>query len=207
MLRRCVPLALATVVLGGLGACTSDSPVPSPEAERTPIEEFDAVALELSSAPFCERIGTSAVEDTLGEGAQEAHWASGDTVRLAPKVRDVAHENGCQWTGSSRDRAGDSARAWTFVPPVTVKQARALVREARTTKGCTPVPAHRFGRPATGTVCGPKDAREASYQGLFGDVWLTCSLRDGGKQRLDRDELLERTGDWCVAAAEAAADD
>jgi hypothetical protein len=207
VLNRYVVLPLVVALLGAVGACTSDAPGPEPAAEVTPIEEFDAVALALATGPFCDRIDPGAVEAAVGAGAAEAHWSSGDTVRVAPTVRDVVHEDGCQWTGRSGDGAGDTARAWVFVPPVTVKQARTLVREAERSPGCTAVSGHRFGKPATGTVCGPRDAREASYRGLFGDVWLTCAVRDGGKQRLDRAELLQRAGDWCVAAAQAAEDE
>lgn len=207
MPNRSVILSLTAALLGALAACTSDDPAREPVAEPTPIEELDAVALELETGPFCDRVAASAVESAVGAGAAEAHWSSGDTVLVAPKVRDVVHEDGCQWTGTSGDGAGDVARAWLFVPPVTVAQARSLAHEARTAPGCRPVPGHRFGQPATGTVCGPENGREASYRGLFGDVWLTCSVRDGGQQRLESAELLERAGDWCVAVATAAAEE
>lgn len=201
MLHRSVVLPLSVALLGVLGACTPDESGQEPEAAATPIEELDAVALELETGPFCDRVPGSAVEAAVGPEATDAHWSNGDTVRVAPKVHDVVHEDGCQWTGTTGDRTGDVARAWTFVPPVTVKQARALAREAGKAPGCRPVPGHRFGQPATGTVCGPENAREVSYRGLFGDVWLTCSVRDGGQRRVERTELLERAGDWCVAVA------
>ena len=207
MLSRCVALLLAAALAGGLGGCTSDDPAPAPEAEATPLEDLDARALDLSSAPFCERIGASAVEAAVGTDGKAAHWSSGDTVRMTRKVRDVAHENGCQWTGTTGDRAGDRALAWAFVPPVTVARAKTLVRDATRAPGCEPVTPHRFGRPATGTVCTTEGATEASYRGLFGDVWLTCAVTDGGEQRLERKALLERAGDWCVAAATAATSD
>lgn len=203
MLRRTLALPLAVALLGGAGACTSDDPAPAPRVEPVPFRDFDGRSLELSSGPFCDRVDAGAVESAVGSGATAGHWRSGDTIRVTGKERDVAHENGCQWTGSG----GDVARAWTFVPPVTVTQARSLVRDARRAKGCTPVTAHGFGAPATGTVCTTADGREAAYRGLFGDVWLICAVIDGGGERLGRTQLLERAGDWCVAAATAASSD
>lgn len=201
MLRRYVVPSLLAALLGGpLAACTPDQQAPPAEPEPTPIGEFEGTALELSPAPFCERVAAAAVEAAVGGEAREAHYVSGDRVRLAPGVRDIAHENGCAWTG-----AGDTARAWVFVPPVTVAQARSLSRRAAREEGCRRLTGHRFGSPATGTVCRAGDATEASYRGLFGDVWLGCSLTDGGEP-MPRAELLRRAGDWCVAVAGAAAE-
>lgn len=211
MLGRSLPLSFPAALLAGVlvaaVGCTSDDPAPAPTVEATPIRDFEGTALELDPAPFCDRIGATAVEAAVGPDATARHWSSGDPVRMAPGVRDVAHENGCQWTGTTGDRARDVARAWAFVPPVTVRQAGSLVREARKAQGCTPVTAHAFGRPATGTVCTSKGARVASYQGLFGDVWLTCTVTDRGRQPQGRTMLLQRAGDWCVAVAGAAVPD
>ena len=43
----------------------------------------------------------------------------------------------------------------------------------------------------------------SSYQGLFGDAWLTCEL-SVTDTTADPSELSDRAGRWCVGVAEAA---
>jgi hypothetical protein len=45
---------------------------------------------------------------------------------------------------------------------------------------------------------------EVTFHGLFGDAWLSCSLSAVGA---DQDGLVDRTGRWCVAVAQAASAD
>jgi hypothetical protein len=97
------------------------------------------------------------------------------------------------------------ARAWVFAPPVTRTQASVLVVGVRRTAGCRVLDGHGFGSPALGALCTTRGRADASYRGLFGDAWLTCSVADGGREKLSREQLLRRAGDWCVQVATAAA--
>ena len=51
-------------------------------------------------------------------------------------------------------------------------------------------------------MCTSEAGGRASYQGLFGDAWLTCRL-DLGPDALDASTagLVDRTGAWCVGVA------
>jgi hypothetical protein len=203
-LPRLVAAFLSAVVAVSLAACSDDEePVRRVEVNPTPIDAFVAEAVRVERVSFCSRIAADALEAAVGAGPTEQHYSNGERARMAPGLRDVAHEYACGFTG----RAGDVARAWVFVPPVTVRQARSLVDGVRRTRGCSLVDGQGFGSPGTGSVCTSKGRVEASYRGLFGDAWLTCSIKDGGKVRLARKELLARTGNWCVQVATAAAAD
>ena len=57
-----------------------------------------------------------------------------------------------------------------------------------------------FGRPSVGVVCRTDAGLRTSYRGLFGDAWLTCSLEGP----LEREAAVARTGELCVAVAQAA---
>jgi hypothetical protein len=112
-------------------------------------------------------------------------------------VRDVAHEFGCLWRAQ-----GVVSRAWVFAPPVTPRAARDLVDAARATTGCEPiVDAPDFGRPSYGSICTAGARQEATFRGLFGDAWVSCELSASG---IAREQLVDRTGRWCVAVAQAA---
>lgn len=77
------------------------------------------------------------------------------------------------------------------------------MRAAEETAGCEKQPgSEAYGAPSVTLVCDDRQRRIATYRGLFGDAWLSCSLGLPGRPG-DR-ELLDRTGRWCVAAAEAA---
>jgi hypothetical protein len=113
----------------------------------------------------------------------------------------VAHEYGCRAASSPTVPA--EARAWVFAPPVTAAWAQQLVAAAARTKGCTALPgAPAYGTPSTGLVCELGDQRSVTYRGLFGDAWLACSLTL--PVAVDRAQLVDRAGKWCVAVAQAA---
>ena len=116
----------------------------------------------------------AAVEEALGAAPEEASaYGNGDQARLAPGIRDRAHEYGCSWTAD-----GTTAAAWVYAPPVSRVVATELLRQARAVKGCEPVTAApAYGEPSAGLVCTSTRGREVTFRGLFGDAWLVCSLR------------------------------
>ena len=88
-----------------------------------------------------------------------------------------------------------------FAPPVTVAQAKRLRTEAVAAPGCQEVgSAPALGRQTAALSCRVPQGTEVSFRGLFGDAWLTCTLRapQGGP------ELVDRAGRWCVAVTQAA---
>ena len=174
-------------------------------ATSTPLASYDTSGVAILRTGFCDRVADAAVEEALGGPAEESSdHGNGDVVRLAPGVRDRAHEFGCSWTGG-----GVTAAAWVFAPPVPRAQAGDLLRRARSADACEPRPdAPAYGDPSVGLVCTSPQAREVSFRGLFGDAWLVCSVRQRGVSAGESvDEAVDRTGRWCVAAARAAADD
>lgn len=199
---RLLPLLLAAL-LGALllSGCsdepTSDRPV---EVVDTSLADFDGTTVAISRASFCELYADEAVAAAVGDLSTTQHHGNGEQV---PGVGDLGHEYGCSFVGENRVVAS----AWVFVPPVTVDQAKLLVREARAQKGCRAVPGHRFGSPSLGLVCRGGRTATASYRGLFGDAWLTCEIRtpESASARLSEERLLEAAGDWCVQSATAAA--
>lgn len=201
MLPRLLAAMLVAALLGGsLAACTDDEPVEQVEVNPTPINAFAAEQVRVGRVSFCSRVSDAAVIAAVGEVATTRHYGNGERATIVPGVRDVAHEYSCSFVG----RGGDVARAWVFVPQVTPAQARALVRDVRRTPGCRLLPGHDFGSPGTGSVCTTRGRTEAAYRGLFVDAWLSCSVTDGGRRKLTRAELLQRTGDWCVQVATAS---
>ena len=160
-----------------------------------------ADSVQVTRASFCSRIADEAVTAAVGQVASTDHYGNGERARLTTRVRDVAHEYNCTFVGSS----GDLARAWVFVPRVTRAQARALVSGVRRQRGCRLLDGHSFGSPGTGSLCVTGNRREAAYRGLFVDAWLSCSITDGGREKLSEKALLKKAGDWCVQAATAAA--
>jgi hypothetical protein len=163
------------------------------------LADYDTEAAVVARGPFCDRLGPSAVESALdGAATTSQEYGNGDLATLAPGVDDVAHEFGC------RHRRGvTEARAWLFAPPVTPARGRDLVAELRRSGGCSVDPeAPDFGSPSVAALCTTERTATASYRGLFGDAWLSCSItvRVAG---LDRPELFDRTGRWCVEVVEA----
>lgn len=180
---------------------TQDTPAAPPPYTSRPLADFDTTTVTVARAGFCERIAGEAVTEALGaEAADEESYGNGDPTELVPREVDVAHEYGCTYVAAD----GAEARAWVFAPPVTPERAGELVRAAEETAGCEPQPgAEEYGGPSVALICDYRERRFASYRGLFGDAWLSCSLGLPGDPA-DR-ELLDRTGRWCVAVAEAAA--
>jgi len=203
-----VPLRLrAAAVLAApvllLGACTSDEPDTStaPSTPSTPLASYATDSVALDRGPFCEDLSEAAVKDALGGTATSSTtYGNGDRARVTADVRDVAHEYDCTYTSADRT----TARAWLFAPPVTVERAHDLARQARGGKGCRPQKdAPAFGQDSVALLCAGDSDVTASYHGLFGDAWLSCSLTVA-KGTLADPELTDRTGRWCVQAAEAA---
>ncbi|MBJ7355898.1 hypothetical protein [Nocardioides sp.] len=203
-MRRPVLVALLALVVTGAGVTAgtllldSDERPSGPSAfATTPLATFDTSTLTVPRASFCDAVDPRQVEAALGgEPADTASYENGDEVALADGVTDVAHEFGCAWTGAE----GDQARAWVFAPPVDRGRAKRLVRDAERTEGCDASPTPPYGAPSVGLTCADSDGVRASYQGLFGDAWLTCELSapDPGT---DRAALVERAGAWCVGVA------
>jgi hypothetical protein len=183
------------------GCSDDDEPERQVEVNPTPIDAFVADSVQVTRASFCSRIADGAVEAAIGEVASTRHYGNGERARVTTRVRDVAHEYNCTFVGSS----GDVARAWVFVPRVTRAQARALIADVRRLKGCRLLDGQSFGSPSTGSICVRGGRKEAAYRGLFVDAWLSCSVSDGGREKLSENALLKKTGDWCVQAATAAA--
>ncbi len=198
---RCVRgMAAATSLVAGLVAGCSlpgGSPEPEPDTEPTTLPSYDAAQAQVVRGPFCDRISPTGVEHALGSAPEDsAHWDNGDRVPLPDGSLDRVHEFGCRWTGED----GTVATAYLFVPPVTERQARSLVR-GRLPAGCASMASDGFGRPSLATRCVGDDATtELTYRGLFGDAWLVCSLRTPG----DPANLPTRASAWCVDVLEAA---
>lgn len=199
--RRPLSAAAAAAFVLVLGGCTggSGSAGPEPSAASTPLAKYDTAGVALVREPFCGRISATGVVGALdGTAADSATWGNGDAAILTEGVRDVAHEFGCRYR-----REGAEASAWLFAPPVPPGKAAALARQAASAEGCRPAAeAPGFGRPSAAVVCTDGRASTASYRGLFGDSWLTCSLTRSGAQAADG--LAEAAGRWCVEVVEAA---
>jgi hypothetical protein len=201
-----VLLLLGALLVGLLAACTGtdETPPPAPAPDRgTPLRDLDTRRLAIAREPFCDAVDEAAVVRALdGEPRRSTSYAPGDRVALATGVKDVAHEFGCVFTG----RALAQARAWVFAPPVTRAQARALVADAPREAGCAAVEgAPAFGRPTVAVRCRDADRPSLTtvrFAGLFGDAWLSCSVR---AREVAAKNLLDRAGRWCVAVAEAVA--
>ena len=174
---------------GPSSAATSSEPTTAPDV---PLADVDTLTTAVRREAFCDAVPTDAVEAALGGPAAETtSYADGQDAPVTGKVRDIAHEFGCGWTTS-----GAAARAWVFAPPVTPRAATGLVRAARGEADCRPAAdAPEFGRPSVALVCRTPRMVQASFRGLFGDAWLTCTVAG----RLSSEEALERADRWCVA--------
>ena len=205
-------LVLLLVVAGVVGAVVllgGDDEPRQPAAPATPtstpLADYDTLAVAVAREPFCDDVAAAAVTEALGaEPTGVRTWDDGEQVRLPEGGRDVAHEFGCRWAVD-----GVVASAWVFAPPVTRRQAADLGRFAATADGCRAIQGARpFGLPSLAAFCSDEGRRggaaltEASYRGLFGDAWLTCTLAVPGAS--PDEALAERAGRLCVAVLEAA---
>lgn len=198
ILLTALPVAAGVWVAGDE---SEDPPTgPAPYAS-TPLKDYDTSTVTIARAGFCERVAPDAVTEALGtEATDEESYGNGDPTELVPREVDVAHEYGCTYVAAD----GAEARAWVFAPPVTADRAGELVQAAEGTAGCErQTGTEAYGAPSVALVCDYRERRFATYRGLFGDAWLSCSLGLPGTP-VDR-ELLDRTGRWCVAVAQAAA--
>ena len=200
-------LAAATLTALAVGAVAvlgpPDDPV-EPERETafrtTPLDGFETTTLTVPRAGFCSAVDPRQVEAALGgEPVDAQSYDNGEEVTLAEGVTDVAHEFGCTWVRDDQSQA----RAWVFAPPVDADRARGLVRAAARQKNCQASPTPAYGSPSVGLLCTGEAGERASYQGLFGDAWLTCELSLNDPE-VTGTELLLRTGAWCVGVAKGA---
>lgn len=198
---RALAIALAlTAIAVGVGVVLNARGPAEPEPvghTSTPLASYDTKAVAIARSGFCDGVPDEAVTEALGAAADdESAWANGDEV---PGTPEVAHEFGCSFTGT----AGAEAAAWVFTPPITVDRASDLAEEAATQQGCRVEPdAPAYGDPSVALVCAGPKRTFASYRGLFGDAWLSCSL--ALPNDVSREALLDRAGRWCVAVAQAA---
>ncbi len=193
--------ALLTLVPVGIGVGVSADRTTAPEVASyrgTDLADFDSSTAVVRRAPFCAVVPGEGVSEALGAEGELVEYDNGEQAPALPGG-DVAHEYGCVWTAPD----GGTARGWVFAPPVTAARAQEIVRAAPA-KGCaTTAGAPAFGSPSVALVCVAGTTRTASYRGLFGDAWLSCSLTQPAA--LPEAELVARTGRWCVAVARAAA--
>lgn len=188
MLRVAAVLAAALLALGACSGGDEPEADPTPTAEPTPLADFATDSLTVARASFCARVAPAAIEDALGAAPEDAEeWVNGDRAAVGG-VTDVVHEYGCRWRASD----GTAVSGWVFAPPVTPGRAAGLRRAAAQEDGCRPVAgAPPYGSPSVAVRCG----RTISFQGLFGDAWLSCSA--------STDDLAV-AGRWCVSVAQAA---
>ena len=197
-----VAVVVAAVLLRSPDAPSAPETAAPPEPVATPLADYDTEQVAVAREGFCADVPEEAVEEALGAEVEVTRsWDDGDRTLLSPGLRDIAHEFGCAWSAD-----GVTARAWVFAPPVTQGQAEDLVAEAGSGEGCRPMDgAPGFGRPTTAVFCGRGEKTpQASYRGLFGDAWLTCTLAVRGAPT--GADLRDRTGRWCVEVLEAARD-
>ena len=183
-----LPVAVGVAMTGGRAAA------PPATYSPTALGDLDTTTMTIGRGAFCDRLPAAAVTDALGHAATYADsYGDGDRRAVPGNAADVLHEYGCVF------RAGTTeARAWVFAPPVGVARAKQLA--ATSGKGCTrPAAAAAFGSPSAVSICGTT-SRTVTFRGLFGDAWLSCSLSGAGAATT----LVDRTGRWCAAVAQAA---
>ncbi|MEZ0578456.1 hypothetical protein [Nocardioides sp. MH1] len=197
-----LPVAAGVLVLDDDEPSSAPPTPPAPRYASTPLADYDTTTVALTRAPFCDRLPDDAVTEAIGKVRDTTSYRNGQRVEIAAGVDDVAHEYGCRIIGTRGD-----VRAWVFAPPVTPAGARDLAAQARESgesKSCTrPAQAPAYGVSSVALVCPSGNRRWASFRGLFGDAWLSCSL--SAPASLGNADLLDRAGRWCVAVAEAAA--
>jgi pyruvate/2-oxoglutarate dehydrogenase complex dihydrolipoamide acyltransferase (E2) component len=192
-----VAVGAGIVVLGDDGTRREE-----PTSASMPLTSFDTSQVTILRTGFCDRVADAAVNQALQTPPRrDVSYGNGDRVRLTPGVRDRAHEYGCSWSAG-----GTTAEAWVFAPPVTRATAGDLLRRARATRACEPIPdAPVYGDPSAGLVCTTGSSKEVSFRGLFGDAWLVCSLSSDDVSAGQAPEAaIDRAGRWCVSVARAA---
>jgi hypothetical protein len=130
-----------------------------------------------------------------GPVTRTEHYDSGDRVRLAPGLSDVAHEYNCGYLSAT----GATARAWVFAAPVGRSAALGLVRESPGGVWCRQVSGGPgFGRPSATSVCRAATGRATvvTLRGLFGTSWLSCQLTVPGSAGAA--DAVRRAERWCV---------
>ena len=192
------------VALTGCSGSSDSEPRPTAapsEAKEsgTTLEDVDTAALVVPRGPFCDRVDPAAATRALGEEpADVSAYRSGQRIKISDDVADVVHEFGCRWT------AGDSsAEAWVFAPPITRQAGRGPgARRAGPVRSASTTSAPTSDGPSASCASRDDDAVAMSFQGLFGDAWLTCSLTlaEGRESQVD-----ERASRWCAAVATGAA--
>lgn len=202
-----VTLTVAPVTVGVLVSDTEEPAAAPPPYTGTPLADVDTTTIAVARAPFCDRIVGDAVTAALpsptgsdtgsdtGSAPAADSWTNGDELRVDGR-RDVVHEYGCRFAA-----APARAEAWVFAPPVTRERARQLARRAVAGSCRRVTDAASYGAPSVAAFC-PGKQPSITFQGLFGDAWLTCRLTaaDGPTEQ----DLLDRAGRWCVAVARAA---
>lgn len=196
---RTAALALALIsTVALLAGCTSSSDSPEPAAS-TPLASYATESLTVARGDFCDRIGSAAVTRALGgEAEKTTHYTSGVPTEMEVDLVDLSHEFGCRFTTPDA-----TARAWVFAPPITNERAKQAIASLTGMDRCVVLPdAPAFGQPTIALACGDQAKPTVWFAGLFGDAWLTCTL----ERALPGPELLDETGRWCVAVADAAAE-
>ena len=188
----------------GAASTPSDTPTTAPPARPTTppevtLSEVDTLTTAVRREAFCDAVAPGAVQAALATvPTGSTSYVDGQAAQVTGQVEDIAHEFACGWTASRV-----TARAWVFAPPVTRRVATDLVRTAQREEGCEAEPqAPPFGRPSVALVCRTTTGLQASFRGLFGDAWLTCTVSG----RLERSEATERADRWCVAVLDALAE-
>lgn len=197
-------VSLTGLLAGGLTGCDSGEPAaePMPSPTATPLGQVATDTVAVARDGFCERVAPASIEEALAAAPDTSDsWANGERARLASGVSDVAHEYGCSWTAGGM-KGGTTARAWVFAPPVTPDQADDLRRAATRTRGCEPLPgAPAFGAHDVALRCSTGDDETVAFHGLFGDAWLSCTIRATGTPG----DLPDRAESWCASVLAAAA--
>ena len=189
-MRTSRPLLALLVAVGltGLVGCTGEESAPAPVVPTTvAVEDIDLSGVRAVRADFCERLDEEAIGAVVGgEPRKSDSYSKGDRREVSPGVVDVVNEYGCTYRRGKR-----VAQAWLFAQPVTKDDARALLAERRTTKGCRPAGDLEFGTPGLVQQCEGDGVRRTTMAGLFGDGWLTCEAQ----------APLEDAQRWCAAVA------
>ncbi|WP_436699997.1 hypothetical protein [Nocardioides sp. BYT-33-1] len=218
VLRALLLSALLTLVPVAVGVARSGDETLSrdPAAyQGTALADFDTTKAVVQRVPFCDLVPQEAVEEALGGEATLTAYGNGERSDAFPGG-DVPHEYGCRFSPADAADPADpadatdpadtgatgEARGWVFAPPVTPDAARRMT-ETPLAATCTALPAApAYGAPSTAVLCPGDGVQRVTFQGLFGDAWLACSLTLAAD--VPQDEAVDRAGRWCVAVAQAA---